>query len=136
MKFVVDTNILLSFFRENPVREIIVNSDSWGLELYTPMYALSELRDNKSRVMKYADIASEDFEFVLSTLESFIKVPPISSFDEFESEAKKVSPHLKDTPFFALALKLKCGIWSNEPRLKKQSAVRVFPTKELIKLLS
>jgi predicted nucleic acid-binding protein len=137
MNLVVDTNILLSFFRENPVREFIVHSELLGWELYTPTYAISELRANKSRVMKYAGIASEDdFEFILSTLDSFITVPPTSSFDDFELEAKRVSPHIKDSPFFALALKLNCGLWSNEPRLKKQPVVKVVSTKELISFLS
>lgn len=90
MKLVVNTNILFSFFRENPVREIIVNYDLFLLDLYTPAYALSELRANKPEVMRYAGISSEDFEFTLSSLESFIKVQPTGFFKGFKSEAKKV----------------------------------------------
>jgi len=37
--------------------------------------------------------------------------------------------------FFALAIKLDCGIWSNEKALKeKQTKVGVFNTKELVEL--
>ena len=136
MKLVVNTNILFSFFRENPVREVIADSKSFGLELYTPEYAFSELRDNKPDLMKYSGVkADKDLEFALSALEFFVEVPPLSFFKDFKSEAEDVSPHAKDSPFFALALKLESEIWSNEPRLKRQSRVKVFNTRELMKLL-
>ena len=136
MELVVNTNILFSFFRENPVRELIVNSDFFGLELYTPKYAFSELRDNKPDLIKYSGIKKDnELEFAISTLEFFIKVKPDKFFEEFKSEAKQISPHSKDAPFFALALKLDSDIWSNEPRLKKQSRVKVYNTEELRKLL-
>jgi predicted nucleic acid-binding protein len=51
------------------------------------------------------------------------------------SKAKKISPDIDDIDFFALALKLGCGIWSNEERLKRQSAVKVLTTEELLKSL-
>lgn len=136
MKLVVNTNILFSFFRENPVRELIVNSDFLGLELYTPRYAFSELRANKSDLIKYSGINKDkELEFAISTLEFFIEVMSDKFFKEFESEAKQISPHSKDAPFFALALKLDSEIWSNEPRLKRQSRVKVYNTEELRKLL-
>lgn len=136
MKLVINTNILFSFFRDNPVRELIVNSDLYGLELYTPKYAFSELRDNKLDLMKYSGINKDkELEFAISALEFFVEVKPSEFFDEFSSEAKQISPHPKDAPFFALALKPDSDIWSNEPRLKRQSRVKVFNTDELRKLL-
>ena len=136
MKLVVNTNILFSFFRENPVRELIIDSKSFGLELYTPKYAFSELRDNKSGISKYSGIKTDgELEFALSALKFFIKVPPVSFFEDMKDESRKISPDPKDAPFFALALKLDCAIWSNEPRLKRQSMVNVFNTRELMKFL-
>ena len=136
MKLVVNTNILFSFFRENPVRALIVNSDLFGLELFVPKYAFSELRDNKPDLIKYSGITNDkELEFAISTLEMFVEVKPSEFFDEFKPEAMQISPHAKDAPFFALALKLDSDIWSNEPRLKRQSRVKVYNTGELRKLL-
>jgi predicted nucleic acid-binding protein len=136
MKLVVNTNILFSFFRETPVRKLIVNSESFGLELITPQYAFEELRNNKSELMKYSGIESEEhLEFIFSVLQFFIKPIPSESFKDCKEEAKKISPDVKDIPFFALALKFGCDIWSNEPRLKRQSRVKVFSTKELLEFL-
>jgi predicted nucleic acid-binding protein len=135
MQLVVDTNILISFFRENPVRFIIINSDFLGVELFTPEYAIEELKKNESDVLKYAKINSEQFNEALSDLFNFIKIFPKELFEEFESEAKQLI-HDKDVPIFALALKFNCAIWSNEPSFKKQSSVKIFNTEDLRKFVN
>ncbi len=133
MKLVSDTNILVSFFRPNPVNEIISNSKSLNLQLFTPEYAIEELKNNESDVLKYAKISSREFKEKLSELLSFITTFPSNSFKEFESEAKQLI-HNKDVPIFALALKLKCPIWSNEPGFKEQSKIEIFSNKDMIEL--
>lgn len=136
MLLVVDTNVLFSFFRENPVRSIIINSESFGLGLFTPEYSIDELRSNKSDIFKYSGLKTDkELEFMIATLKSFVETKPISFFKEFKAESEQISPDDKDSPFFALALKLDASIWSNEPRLKRQSRVKVFNTAELRRLL-
>lgn len=39
----------------------------------------------------------------------------------------------QDFDFIALAIKLNCPVWSNDPHLKQQSLVKVFNTNEFIK---
>lgn len=46
---------------------------------------------------------------------------------------KKISPDPNDADYFALALMLKCPIWSNDKELLKQNVVRIYSTGELIK---
>ena len=137
MQLVVDASILVSFFRDNPVRFVIINADTLGLKLSIPEYAIGELKKNESDILKYSKFNSEQFNEALSTLTKFVESFPNDSFKEFESKAGKISPHKsdKDTPYFALALKLNCPIWSNEPKFKNQSSVKVFNTRELLKLL-
>ena len=64
---------------------------------------------------------------------SLIEIIPDESFKEFESKAKQLI-HEKDVPIFALALKLNCPIWSNEPRFKQQSEVVIFSNRDMIEL--
>lgn len=134
MQLVVDTNILLSFFRENPVRLIIINSDFLGLEISTPEYVIDELKKNESDILKYSKINLVQFNEILEELKRFIKIIPKQSFEQFKSKAKQLI-HDKDVPIFSLALKLNCPIWSNEPRFKKQSLVKVWSTGDLRKEL-
>ena len=135
MRLVVDTNVLFSFFRDNPVRFIIINSKDLGLNLSTPEYAIDELIRNKSDLSKYSGLNTKELEVAIKAVESFIKTKPAAFFRECEAEASKISPDKKDSPFFALALKLNADIWSNEPRLKRQSRIRTLNSNELLKQL-
>ena len=135
MQLVVDTNILISFFRDNPVRFIIINSNFLGLEISSPEYVIDELKKNESDILKYSKINSAQFNGILEELKRFIKIIPKQSFEQFESEAKQLI-HDKDIPIFALALKLNCAIWSNEPGFKKQYSVEIFNTGNLRKLFN
>ena len=55
-----------------------------------------------------------------------IKLLPIEEFEDAIEEAEIVSPDPKDVPYFALAIKFRCPIWSNEKRLRNQSRVAVL----------
>ena len=134
MKLVVDTNILLSFFRDNPIRKIILYSELFNLELHTPEHGFKELLNIKNSLSKYSKLPSEEIDFILDELKKYIKIIPDEFSKSFESQAKQLI-HDKDVPIFALALKLNCSIWSNEPGFKEQSSVKVFNTEELRKQL-
>ena len=133
VKIVVDTNVLVSFFRENPIHEIISKSKILSLQFFSPEYALDELIKNKEDVLKYAKISLKQFEKKLSELFKYIKIIPLDFFKEHEEEAKQII-HDKDVPIFALALQLKCSIWSNEPLFKKQNKVEIFSNRDMIEL--
>ncbi len=137
MDIVVDTNILFSFFRENPVRYIIINAKSLGLKLFAPEYAIQELKNKINDLIKYTKVNSiKELEIIFENLEQNIETKPIDFFKEYKPEALKITPDEKDAPFFALALKLKCSIWSNEPRLKNQSIIKIYSTPDMKKLLN
>ena len=61
--------------------------------------------------------------------------PPKSSYEHLEGKSIKIAPDKNDWPFFALAMKEDCALWSNDKRLKRQNAVKVIDTAELTKLL-
>jgi len=133
MRLVTDTNILVSFFRPNPVSEIISKSKSLNLQLFSPEHAVDELKKNKLDIFEYSKLNLEQFNSKLSELLTFINIIPKEFFKEFEPEAKQLI-HDKDVPFFALALKLNCVIWSNEPAFKQQSKVEILSNRDMIEL--
>lgn len=135
MKLVVDTNILVSFFRENPVRAIILGSDLFCIELHTPEHGFKELLNIKGELSKYSKISSSEVEFIFDELKKHVKIIPDESSKLYEEQAKILSPHDKDISFFALALKLDCAIWSNEPAFKEQSKIEILNTSDLRELL-
>jgi len=133
VKLVVDTIILFSFFKESPVRFIILNSESLGLQLFSSAYVLDELGNNMQKLIKYSKLSLAEISPIIEELKEFISIFPSSEYKEFESRARQLV-HDKDIPFFALALKLNCAIWSNEPGFKRQSSIEIFNTEDLRKL--
>ena len=75
----------------------------------------------------------EEFTKIFNMLKSIIKIVPEKEYFQFMKEAEKISPDFKDIHYFALALKLKCPIWSNDKRLKEQNQVKIVSTTELLK---
>ena len=53
-----------------------------------------------------------------------------NEYVDFLSEAKNISPDPKDVPYFALALKFNCPIWTNDKLLKTQKKVKIISTHE------
>ena len=133
---VIDANILFSFFRHDSARryliEELLNRDC---ELISPDFVFEELLSDKQKIMKFAGIDDLEFSSLNSLLREEIKVLSESEYDKFLPEAKDLSPHAKDIPYFALALSLNCAIWSDEKAFKKQSKVKVYSTSELLKEL-
>jgi predicted nucleic acid-binding protein len=133
---VVDASILFSFFkRDSARRRLIKELTNRGSKLVSPDFVMEELFLSRERVVESAGINELGFKFLFSLLEKRIETFPKSEYEEFLPEARRISPHGKDDPYFALALSLNSGIWSDEQAFKKQSRVRVFSTGELFELL-
>ena len=62
-----------------------------------------------------------------------IKLIPYEGFQPFMKEAEQISPDTKDTEYLALAMKLKCAVWSNDKKLKTQDKVKIYSTEDLKK---
>ena len=130
MKFVVDSNILFSFFwKGSNTKKIILKPD---FDLYTPMFFFKELDKYKGEVISRTKISNEQFKEFKKMLSDVVRFASENEYVEFIEESKHISPDLKDVDFLALALKLNCPLWSIDKALKKQPKVKVYSTSELI----
>jgi len=104
------------------------------VKLYSPYKLFEEISKVKNKEdMKYkSSFSDKELDLFLKALESRIEIIPGKELLNTLSEAKSISTHSKDNLFFATALKLNCPIWSGEKRLKNQSKVEVFNTKDLV----
>jgi len=72
----------------------------------------------------------------MEILRKRITIIPNEETDKFLEEAGQISPDRKDIDYFALALKMKCALWSNDGDLKtKQNVITVYSTKDMMKLV-
>jgi predicted nucleic acid-binding protein len=135
MRLIVDTNVLFAFFGNKRIVEIFEKLRSKGVKLIVPEFVIEELDKLKGKIInrgideaEYAD----SFELLRIMIEPISKL----EYERFLDEAKKISPHKKDVPLFALSLAFnKAPIWSREPRLRRQKIVEVLSDKEVEKLL-
>lgn len=131
MELVIDTNILFTFFWEKSItRKFLMRMD---LELFSPEFALEEINKYKSDILKKAKISKKEFEDLRKDLAIAIEFIPLKEYKDFLKDAARISPDPDDSDFFALALKLKLAIWSNDSLLKKENKVKVVSTSDLLK---
>ncbi|MBU1005820.1 MAG: hypothetical protein KJ561_08360 [Nanoarchaeota archaeon] len=130
MDLVIDANILFSvLIKEGKTEEIIFETD---IHLFAPEFIFEEFEKYKGVLLEKTNRTTGEFEELLDILKKKIKTISNEETGEFISEAKRISPDIKDSDYFALALKLKCPIWSNDSDLKdKQTKIQVYSTKDL-----
>lgn len=134
MKFVVDTNILFTFFWENSfTKGILIDQD---FEFFSPEYALKEVNNHINEIIGKTGITNEKFQELRRDLAICVEFVPAEEYKSFLKEASILLPiYPDDIDFLALAIKLKLPIWSNDSHLKNQNKVQVYTTKEFLKLL-
>lgn len=129
MRLVVDTNILFSFFWKKSFLAKIMTSQE--LELFSPEYALEEIKKYEKEIMKKTGLNKAEFNEKREELPIFVAFVPLEEYSESLKKLKNV-PDKNDIDFLALALKFNCPLWSNDAALRKQNQVRVIATKELL----
>jgi|SRR3989338_2507780 len=136
MKLVIDANRIFSLIigkkLDSAAIEIFFSED---VDFSAPFRMLAELENNREEIRLKSRFSYEDFDNFVSVLKLKIRFIPLEDFMGKISEAKDISPHSKDIEYFALALKLGCGVWSDEKSFKEQSKVKVYSTSELVEEL-
>ena len=98
-------------------------------------FSLQNLRNTQKKYKKKTEKTEEELNHLLDVLKKKIMLVPMEELLPYVGEAEKISPDPDDVAYIALALKLKCAIWSQDRKLKeKQSKVKVYSTKDLVKL--
>ena len=133
MKVVIDTNVIISILIKlgKPIDLFLKEN----LEIFAPEFILEELQNNRDMIIRKSKVSEEEISVLFSFLTKKIKFISEKEFISHFDEAEKICPDEKDIIFFALALHLKCPLWTNEKRLKKQEVVKVYATHELMQTL-
>lgn len=135
MKLVLDANILISGLLKNGITRAIMLSDKF--DLYTSNFIFLEFLNHIKELSKKAKMSKEELKDLAETLivESELKTISKNQVKGFIDTANKISPDIDDALYFAVALRIDCAIWSNDNELKNQKIVKVYSTKDIIKIL-
>ena len=132
MKIIIDTNILYSYFWKNSLTKKLIMLEE--IELFAPEFALEEINKYQKDIIQKTKITENKFNELKFDIAISVKFISLENYKEFLGEALKISPDPNDIDFFALALKLKLPIWSNDSILKKQNKIKILTTKEVFSL--
>lgn len=134
MRLVIDANIIFAALIKKGLTSELLISDE--LQLFAPEFLLDEIKKYQNLIIEKTHRSLEDFEQYLKILSEYITIIPREEIIPFMESAKKISPDPKDSTYFALALTINSGIWSNDKKLKKdQDEIDVFSTSDLLKNL-
>tara|TARA_Y100000310_G_scaffold341522_1_gene440924 strand:- start:48 stop:455 length:408 start_codon:yes stop_codon:yes gene_type:complete len=129
MILIIDANVLFSALIKNSLTaELIFNED---ILLSTPEFIITEFFKYEDLILKKTHRTREEFVQIMHLLNDVITVIPKEEYSEYIEEAEEISPDPKDILYLALALKMKCPVWSNDGKLKNQDKVEVFSTQDL-----
>ena len=132
MELVVDANVIISAMIASAGKTCeLLFSDK--LRLFAPELLLEELKRYKGEISQKSGLSEIEVDTLSTLIYSIIDFIPFSEFEDFISEASKICPDPKDIEYFALALKLKYPIWSNDKKIK-QEFLKVLSTSELLKM--
>jgi predicted nucleic acid-binding protein len=133
MDLVVDANILFASALKDGMTAELLFIDTF--RVYAPEYIFEEFAKYREMLLDRTERTCEEFERFLTILKRRIIVVPKEEYGPWNITAKDVSPDPEDVPYFALALKIGGGIWSNDRNLKSQERVPVYSTSELLVML-
>lgn len=132
MDLIVDANVLFAGLIKESMSFYLLFSDR--LHLFTPEYIFTEFEKHKEEIIEKTERSTEEFFRLLEILKRRITFIPLEELTPYVKEAERITPDPKDMVYFALALKLKCAIWSNDKKLKEQDTVKVYSTEEVMEL--
>lgn len=134
MQLIADANPLISILIKPNITISLLFFEE--IELVAPELLFKEIEANKDTVIEKSELTEKEVNEFIAILKQRIKIFSEESFIGHREKAKLICPHEKDITYFALALYLKCPIWSNEKKLKEQNIVDIYSTDELMKLFN
>lgn len=130
-QIVIDANVLIAaLLKDGRTRQLLLNNREF--EFCLPAYLRLEILKYSGEFAKRLNKPEKEIRRTMKQLIEMAKMREFKRQDykEFLSEAKEISPDLKDAPYFALALKLNAPIWTNDKLLKNQQKIRIISTAE------
>ncbi len=128
MKFVLDSNILFTYFWENA----LIHKIKGSIDCYAPEFALQEIEEHKQEIKEKAKLSEELYQQKKNKLKEEVCFISTEKYKVSMKKAEKSCPDKDDIDFVALAIHMNCPLWTNDARLKQVISLKVFSTKELI----
>jgi len=136
VKLVVDSSVLIAaLMRDSAVRELLLNP---FFEFYVPEHCIEEIEKHVSEISKRSGLSVKNVYLLLGVLLASVQVVPLEEIMGKMEDAEKIIGEIDagDVPFIALALSFpNDGIWTEDRHFLKQRRVKIWLTRDLLKLI-
>ncbi len=133
MNLVVDANIVLAaIIRNSTSRRLLLDLN---LSLFAPEVLKGEVLrhiESDEEIQQKVNLSVAELRDIFDLICSRITFIQEEIYSEYEKESMEVAPHKEDAPYIALALHLKCPLWSHDGGIAKQKLVEVVNTKQIV----
>ena len=130
MKIILDSNILFSaLIKNSKTRELIFEKN---LDLFAPKKLIREINKYEKEISKKSGLSIQNLRIFNQIILKKIIFIEEKEYENLFKKANELCPDKNDVEFFALALKYKIPIWTNDKILKKQNEVKVLNTNEVL----
>ncbi|MFA6531184.1 MAG: PIN domain-containing protein [Candidatus Micrarchaeia archaeon] len=130
MDLVVDANIIFAaLVKDGATIDLLLDP---AIRLFAPEFLFEEILEHKDELLEKTKRAAREFDEIFDILGQKITIIPKEEFEMLLKKASEISPDPDDTSYFALALKINAAIGSNDKKLKEQTLVKVYSTKDLL----
>ena len=134
MKLIVDSSILFAgLIKDSTTRWLLFHIDA---ELLTVDFSYHEVKKHQELICQKSKLTEVELFFILNKMREKLTILPNKEvntrFEEAYQIMKDIDP--QDSMFLAAALAANPHIWSDDLHFQKQNKVRVWTTKELVKL--
>lgn len=132
-RLVADANVFIAaFLRDSTVRRIVTLA---GITLLVPEYLFEEVEGHLPELARRAGLDQGEARELYEALRAYFDVVPSELVDHGLGEATRVMEGIdpRDAIYLAAALAIPCdGLWSDDPHLRQQKAVKCWTTKEVV----
>lgn len=131
----IDTNVFAAaLIRDSATRKLLLSLDS----LCSPYALLEELEEHCDEFQRKSGLSNEEYDNLIALLLSNVSIIGREELVPYGALAKEILKDIDpdDESFIACALATKSVLWSDDAVLKRQRAVRVVNTKELVRLFA
>ena len=136
MNIIIDSNILFSaLIKDSVTRKIILEYN--GCFLF-PYIIFEEMEEHKEELLEKTGLEKEEFDNLLNLILKKVIIVPKEVLKKYKKEALEIVKDIDVDDFIFVACALAYDnslIWTKDRRLKEQDKVRIYNTKEIIKLL-
>ncbi len=135
MILVVDaTTVVAALIKNGAARKALL---SGKFKLVAPEFLKDEVNKYVDYIATKSGLTKEDLDLLIAMIFQEIDLMPAKEYEfELDKARKLINEDLKDAPYVACYLALKCdGIWTNDSDYERKPGIKAIGTEYLLKLI-